>query len=104
MRNEMHAHAMHFLGQQQASSLRILLLKIVGFTYMIEILGDKQRSYMAIISLGGFAVGELLLAYPFAVSIHDWRKLQFWISFAAIPSIVLPCFIPNSYRWLVSKN
>merc|ERR1719189_3302699 len=48
--------------------------KIVAFTYIIEILGAKQRSYMAIQVMVFFALGELLLAYPFGILLRDWRK------------------------------
>ena len=80
------------------------VVKVSGFTYIMEMLGAKQRSYLAVQSIAIFAVGEILLAYPFAIIFTDWRNLQFFISLTVLPSLVLTCFVPKSYRWQVSQN
>lgn len=79
-------------------------MMIPGFTICMEFISLKYRGAMGMWFCGLFAVGTMLLSYPFAVTWTAWRDLQFWISLSCWPTAVLLFFTPESYKWLISKS
>ena len=78
-------------------------MMVPGFALCMEEIPINYRGNMAMWFNAMFAVGSMILSYPFAHYWKDWRDLQFWISLSCLPSIVLTFFVPESYKWLISK-
>jgi len=73
------------------------------FVYVMEITDQKWRSFMGIMTQMGFAIGYISLS-GFAYKWRNWRNLQLAISFVPVPFLIFWFFIPESPRWLFSKN
>merc|ERR1712062_381730 len=53
---------------------------------------------------GVFAFGIMILSYPLAYCLREWRQLQQYIGLFCLPTIILGFFIPESYKFLVSQK
>ena len=64
---------------------------------VIEISGEKWRSFVGIMTNVGFALGYICLS-GFAYKWRNWRDLQFAISFVPVPFLLFYFLIPESPR------
>jgi len=92
-----------FIVLKTAMALFIQAGFIGCFVYVMEITSQKWRSFMGIMTQMGFAIGVISLS-GFAYKWRNWRNLQIAISFVPIPFILFWFFVPESPRWLFSKN
>ncbi|KAJ8949972.1 hypothetical protein NQ318_002380, partial [Aromia moschata] len=70
---------------------------LVAYVIGLEMVGPAMRTIAGTVTQMFFSVGYMLTAL-FAYYIHEWRLLQFCLT---IPGVL---FIPESSRWLMSKN
>ena len=82
----------------------IFFLTMGTFPYIMEITGSKWRSRVNTVFGCGYAVGEMLLSWPFAFYLKNWHDLHFAITFLMFPAALISFFLPESYRWLISQN
>ncbi|KAJ8963491.1 hypothetical protein NQ314_005592 [Rhamnusium bicolor] len=76
---------------------------LVAYVIGLEMVGPSKRPIAGTVSQMFFSLGYMLTAV-FALYISDWRTLQFALT---IPGVFFLCywwFIPESARWLISKN
>ncbi|KAJ8922278.1 hypothetical protein NQ315_004217 [Exocentrus adspersus] len=76
---------------------------LVAYVIGLEMVGPSKRTIAGTVSQMFFSVGYMLTAV-FALYIYDWRILQFALT---IPGVLFLCYwwcIPESARWLISKN
>ena len=71
--------------------------------YIMEIIGPKYRDKAGIGCGATFALGQLVLS-PIALLTKDWRTFQLWLSIATAPCILVYFLIPESPRYLISKD
>lgn len=79
-------------------------MMVPGFTLCMEIININNRGNMAMFFNAMFATGCMILSYPYAYLIKDWRGLNFWLSTSCLPVIILTLFVPESYKWLIAKG
>ena len=78
---------------------------VPGYILTMEYIGNSYRSAMTNFSTGCFAFGIMLLSYPFAYLLNEWRDLQLWICVSTLPTIILgSIFLPKSYKFLISQG
>lgn len=76
---------------------------LVAYVLAMEMVGPKDRIFAGVICMMFFSFGYMLTA-AFAFYIPNWRMLQIALT---LPGILFLCywwFIPESARWLLSKN
>jgi len=76
---------------------------LVAYVIAMEMVGPSHRIYAGVICMMFFSFGYMLTAL-FAFFITDWRRLQIALT---LPGLLFMCywwFIPESARWLISKN
>ncbi|GJQ67658.1 Orct [Trypoxylus dichotomus] len=76
---------------------------LVAYVIAMEMVGPPKRPIAGTICQMFFSVGYMLTAL-FAYYIHNWRHLQIAIT---VPGLLFFCywwFIPESARWLITKN
>ncbi|KYN07327.1 Solute carrier family 22 member 5, partial [Cyphomyrmex costatus] len=74
-----------------------------GFILGMEMMGTKSRVFGSTIISSMYAMGEILLGL-FASWLRSWRMLIRVVYGPALLAIFLPLVIPESVRWLLSKN
>ncbi|KYN19974.1 Solute carrier family 22 member 5, partial [Trachymyrmex cornetzi] len=74
-----------------------------GFILGMEMMGAKNRVYGSTIISSMYAIGEILLGL-FASWLRSWRMLLRVVYGPALLAIFLPLVIPESVRWLLSKD
>jgi len=78
-------------------------ISVSGFVLGSEIVGPKKRLLAGIVIEYFFAFGQLFLV-GFAYFIRTWRTLTWSISLFTVPFIFFYFVLPESPRWLISKN
>ncbi|XP_018578503.1 organic cation transporter protein isoform X2 [Anoplophora glabripennis] len=76
---------------------------LVAYVIGLEMVGPSKRTIAGTVTQMFFSLGYMLTAV-FALYIYNWRKLQFALT---IPGVLFLCYwwcIPESARWLISKN
>lgn len=76
---------------------------LVSYVLAMEMVGPTYRLFAGVAVMMFFSFGFILTA-GFAYLFTDWREFQFAIT---LPGLVFMCyywFIPESARWLISKN
>ncbi|XP_022916168.2 organic cation transporter protein-like [Onthophagus taurus] len=76
---------------------------LVAYVIAMEMVGPKKRMIAGTVCQMFFSLGYMLTAL-FAYYIREWRHLQIALT---VPGIAFFCywwFIPESTRWLISKN
>lgn len=76
---------------------------LVAYVIAMEMVGPTYRLFAGVVIMMFFSVGYVLTAL-FAYFITDWRWLQIALT---LPGILFMCYywiIPESTRWLLSKN
>ena len=76
---------------------------LASFVLVNEIVGASKRSLIGLLfqtSFSGFIVIMSFIAYQ----IPHWRQLTMAVSALMAPLLVINLFIPESPRWLLSKN
>lgn len=76
---------------------------LVSYVLAMEMVGPSRRLFAGVAVMMFFSFGYILTA-GFAYLFTDWRQFQFAIT---LPGLVFMCyywFIPESARWLLSKN
>lgn len=76
---------------------------LVAYVIVMEMVGRSMRMYASVISMMFFAYGYILTAV-FANFITNWRWLQIAITLPSVLLISSLGRIPESARWLLSKN
>lgn len=76
---------------------------LVAYVIAMEMVGPKHRLFAGVICMMFFSVGFMLTAL-FAYFITDWRWLQISLTLPGILFMSYYWFIPESARWLLSKN
>ena len=76
---------------------------LVAYVIAMEMVGPKYRLYAGVICMMFFSVGYMLTAV-FAYYIHEWRTLQIALTLPGLVFFSYWWFIPESARWLISKN
>lgn len=80
-------------------------MMVTAFTMCMEFISKKYRGAMGCWFCSLFAVGTMLVSYPLAVLVKDWRVMQKWLSCLCWPIAVLWfLYVPESYKWLISKS
>ncbi|XP_069939350.1 solute carrier family 22 member 15-like isoform X2 [Cherax quadricarinatus] len=79
------------------------LVILVSFVFSQELVGMDWRSFCGIFIAMSFAVG--IGVFSALASVMDtWRTLTFICSVSGIVFLILPCYIPESPRWLASQG
>lgn len=76
---------------------------LVAYVIAMEMVGPSYRLFAGVACMMFFSLGYVLTA-AFAYFITDWRQLQIALT---LPGLLFMCyywFIPESARWLLSKN
>ncbi|XP_031617950.1 organic cation transporter protein [Contarinia nasturtii] len=76
---------------------------LVSYVLAMEMVGQSYRLFAGVAVMMFFSLGFILTA-GFAYIFRDWREFQIAIT---LPGLVFMCyywFIPESSRWLLSKN
>lgn len=76
---------------------------LVSYVLAMEMVGPSRRLFAGVAVMMFFSFGYILTA-AFAYYFTDWREFQIAIT---LPGLVFMCyhwFIPESARWLLSKN
>ncbi|XP_033625384.1 organic cation transporter protein-like [Asterias rubens] len=76
---------------------------LIAFVLVTELVGPKSRTMVGTLVAVFFSIGYALLSL-IAYSIREWRHLQMAISFPRFIFFLLFLFLPESPRWLISKN
>lgn len=76
---------------------------LVAYVIAMEMVGPKDRLFAGVIIMMFFSFGYVLTA-SFAYFITDWRWLQIGLTLPGILFLSYWWFIPESARWLLSKN
>ncbi|XP_045449905.1 organic cation transporter protein-like [Melitaea cinxia] len=76
---------------------------VVSFVLLMEIVGCAYRDVISIIFHIPFTIGHIILAL-FGYFIRDYVRFQVVISAASIIQLLYICLLPESPRWLLSKN
>lgn len=76
---------------------------VVSFVLLMEIVGCAYRDVISIIFHIPFTMGHIMLAL-FGYFIRDYVRFQAVISAASIIQLLYICLLPESPRWLLSKN
>ena len=79
-------------------------MMIPSYTLCMEFIGTKYRSWMTVWYSGVFALGIMSLSYPYAVLFNTWRHMQFWLFMPVLIPLIGGFFVPESYKWLMSKG
>ncbi|XP_045609975.2 solute carrier family 22 member 15-like isoform X1 [Procambarus clarkii] len=79
------------------------LVILVSFVLSQELVGMDWRSFCGIFVAMFFAVGIGVFA-AIASVMDTWRTLTFVCSVSGIMFLILPCYIPESPRWLASQG
>ena len=78
---------------------------VPGYILAMEYIGSSKRAMMTSFFQALFAVGIMLLSFPFANYLREWRDLHLWISVSCLPTILLaPFLLPKSYKFLISQQ
>ena len=94
-------------------NLYLLTKLVVGFfqagfilaTFVLanELVGASKRSLMGVVMGVSFALFIVIISF-IAYQIQHWRDLTIAISVLGLPLLVVNLYIPESPRWLLSKN
>ncbi|KAK4305397.1 hypothetical protein Pmani_022711 [Petrolisthes manimaculis] len=76
---------------------------LVSFVLSQELVGSEWRSFCGICLGMSFAVGIAVFSALAAV-VSTWRILTFVCSVSGIVFLLLPCYLPESPRWLASEG
>ncbi|GFR66266.1 organic cation transporter protein [Elysia marginata] len=71
--------------------------------FSIEFMTTQQRSLLSIFTRVIFGLSDLYMALM-AYVLRDWQYLLLSIAWPAVFAVVLCWFMPESPRWLISKN
>ncbi|XP_042855678.1 solute carrier family 22 member 15-like isoform X2 [Penaeus japonicus] len=79
------------------------LVILVSFVLSQELIGTNWRSFCGMCVAMVFAVG--IGIYSWLASImSDWRTLTLVCSLLGIVFLLLPCYVPESPRWLITQG
>lgn len=90
--------ALRFMGGVCCS-----LIILASFVLTQELLGTKYRSTCGLLIGSFFSVGIGIFS-ALAAIINDWRTLSLICSISGILFLGLPCYVPESPRWLAVKG
>ncbi|XP_033115700.1 organic cation transporter protein-like, partial [Anneissia japonica] len=76
---------------------------LIAFIIGTELVGPSKRTFAGIVIEFYFASGYMILAL-LAFLIREWRYLQLAITLPLVLYFLMIPFIPESVRWLISKN
>ncbi|XP_066254565.1 organic cation transporter protein-like [Euwallacea similis] len=76
---------------------------LVAYVIGLEMVGSSMRMVAGTVCQIFFSFGYMLTAV-FAIYINDWRTLQFALTMPGLIFLTYWWLIPESARWLVSKN
>lgn len=76
---------------------------LVAYVIAMEMVGPKYRLFAGVVCQMFFSTGYMLTA-AFAYFITDWRNLQIALTVPGVVFISYWWFIPESARWLLTKN
>jgi len=76
---------------------------LAAFTWGMEAVGSKYRDICGYVFVGITSVGSICLGLT-AYYVRDWRTLQLILSIPMFPLLLIPCFISESTRWLLSQK
>lgn len=80
-------------------------MMVTAFTMCMEFISKKYRGAMGCWFCALFSIGVILVSYPLAVLVKDWRVMQKWLSCLCWPIAILwIIYVPESYKWLISKS
>ncbi|XP_023328824.1 solute carrier family 22 member 3 [Eurytemora carolleeae] len=73
------------------------------FVLANELVGPSKRGLIGVTLQSFFAIGIVIVA-GIAYQVQNWRELTLLISFIGLPLVTYHFFIPESPRWLLTKN
>ncbi|XP_050348848.1 organic cation transporter protein-like [Nymphalis io] len=76
---------------------------VVSFVLLMEFIGCVHRETLSIVFHIPFTIGHIILAL-FGYYIRDYVHFQISISAAGLVQLFYTCMLPESPRWLLSKN
>nr|CAH7722373.1 unnamed protein product [Callosobruchus chinensis] len=76
---------------------------LVAYVIGLEMVGPSKRTIAGTVCHMFFSVGYMLTA-AFAMYITNWRTLQLGLTLPGVIFLIYWWFIPESARWLISKN
>ncbi|KAK7078545.1 hypothetical protein SK128_015727 [Halocaridina rubra] len=88
------------LGLRFFGGVCCALVILSSFVLSQELVGTNYRSVCGIMIAAFFAVGIGIFSV-LAASVSDWRTLSFICSVCGILFMLLPCYVPESPRWLI---
>lgn len=91
------------VGLRYLGGICMAIVILVSFVLSQELLGTSKRSICGIMVGGFFAVGIGLLSC-IAASVDDWRVLTLVTSLSGLAFLIMPFYVPESPRWLVSQG
>ncbi|XP_076034582.1 solute carrier family 22 member 15-like [Oratosquilla oratoria] len=89
-----------FLSMRFLGGMCCALVILVSFVLSQELIGSSWRSVCGLYVSGFFAVGIAFMSL-LAYLIPNWRILTLVCAVMGGPFLFLPCFVPESPRWLV---
>ncbi|CAG2232018.1 OCTN [Mytilus edulis] len=68
---------------------------------LAELTSTKYRS--GIVAFPAWPIGTMIFGL-FCWILHDWQSIQIATAILCLPWLIGHCFVPESYRWFVSRN
>lgn len=78
-------------------------INVTGFVLGMEMMGPGKRTFAGIVIEYFFAIGQLILVF-IAYFVRDWRTLSWIVIILTLPFLSYFFLLPESPRWLLSKN
>ncbi len=78
-------------------------INVTGFVLGMEMMGPTKLTFAGIVIEYFFAIGQLILVL-IAFFVRDWRTLSWIIIILTLPFLSYFFLLPESPRWLLSKN
>ena len=92
-----------YLSARFLSGVACAGFQVASFTYILELSGQKYRSFVNFIYGSMFGIGMFWLSYPAAYFFKNWRDLCCFLSVVILlPTLLGFIFQVESWRWLLA--
>ena len=80
-------------------------LYVAAFTYAMEMVATKHRSFTGVNIQAQFAVGYVILGFLSLIpQLHDWRYFQAAITLFSFFAVAASFYVPESPSWQFTKG
>ncbi|XP_041970556.1 carcinine transporter-like [Aricia agestis] len=77
---------------------------VIMYIVVVEYIGPKWRTFVANFSIAVYFTFAGCILPWIAVGVADWKIYSLIISVPLVMSIITPCVVPESARWLISQG